>query len=297
MKNNFKLFVVLTLGCILLLTSFTGCGEKKSSVIRVGGKNYTEQFIIAEMLGILIKENTDLDVSVQQNLVDNVMFDAIKANEIDVYMEYTGTGLIHLQEELLKDPKEVFELVKKEYDDRFNIKWMDPMGFNNTYAMVVTETTAEKYNLKTTSDLAKVGGELTLGSTYGFIERDDGVPGLTKTYGFKFKDVVGMDPSLMYQAVAQGDVDVISGFTTEGRIPSFGLVVLEDDKRFFPPYDASPIVRGEVLVKHPELEKVLNMLAGKINDNKMAELNSSVDIDKREPVDVAREFLKEEGLI
>jgi glycine betaine/choline ABC-type transport system substrate-binding protein len=174
---------------------------------------------------------------------------------------------------------------------------MKPYGFNNTYAMVVTRETAEKHNLKTVSDMAAVADQMVLGCTHTFTERGDGYPGLSKHYGFEFKDVKGMDAAIMYQAVVEGDVDVISAFATDGRIPVYDLMVLEDDKNFFPRYDATAIIRGEVLETHPELEDLLNKLAGRISDSKMAELNAAVDLDKREPADVAREFLKQEGLI
>jgi len=298
MRSSLKTLAFVLLIGVFLLTGVTGCGgSKQAEEIRIGGKNFSEQFIMAEMLSILIEENTDLKTSVQTNLAANVIFNAIKSNQIDLYLEYTGTGLINLGMEPKTDPDEVYEIVKKEFDEQFNIKWMKPYGFNNTYAMVVTKETAEKYNIKTVSDMAKVADELVLGCTYVFVERDDGYPGLSKYYGFEFKDVKGMDPALMYQALVEGSVDVISGFATEGRIAAFDLVILEDDKQFFPPYDATVIVRGEVLEKHPELEEVLNKLAGRIDDTKMAELNAAVDLDKREPKDVARQFLEEEGLI
>lgn len=252
---------------------------------------------MAEMLGILIEENTNLKTTIQTNLAGNVIFDAIKSDQIDLYLEYTGTGLINVGIEAMTDPDVVYDTVKKEFDEQFNIKWMEPYGFNNTYAMVVTKETAEKYNLKTVSDMAAIGEQLSLGCTYVFTERDDGYPGLSKHYDFTFEEVVGMDPSLMYQALVQGSVDVISGFATDGRIAAFDLVILEDDRQFFPPYDATTIIRGEVLERHPELEEVLNMLAGRIDDTKMAQLNAAVDLDKLEPKDVAREFLLEEGLI
>lgn len=295
-KWRFLTFVVL-IG-IFVLVGVTGCGgSKEAEIIRVGGKNFSEQFIMAEMLSILIEENTDLKTELKTNLASNVILNAIKSDQIDLYLEYTGTGLISLGMEPITDPDEVYEIVKEEFDKQFNIKWMKPYGFNNTYAMVVTKETAEKYNLKTISDMAKVANELTLGCTYVFTERDDGYPGLSKHYDFEFADVKGMDPALMYQALVEGSVDVISAFATEGRIAAFDLVILEDDKQFFPPYDATVIVRGEILEKHPELEEVLNKLAGRIDDTKMAELNAAVDLDKREPKDVAREFLEEEGLI
>lgn len=294
-KRWLAAFVIILIG-ILLVSGLSGCGRKGPDV-RIGGKNFSEQFIMAEMLGIMIEENTDLTVEVQTNLAASVINDAIKNGSIDLYLEYTGTGLINLGMEPESDSDKVYDIVKKEYDEQFNIKWMKPYGFNNTYAMVVTQDTAEKYNLKNITDLAAVADQLTLGCTYVFTERADGYPGLSEYYGFEFADVTGMDPSMMYQAVVEKSVDVISGFATEGRISAYDLVVLEDDKGFFPPYDATAIIRGEVLEKHPELEELLNKLAGRIDDNKMAELNAEVDLDKREPADVARDFLEQEGLI
>lgn len=298
MKRNKEKIIAILLISIMLLT-ITGCGgsNEKNMEIRVGGKNFTEQYIMAEMFSILIEENTELNTTLQTNLASSVLFEAIKADEVDLYLEYTGTGLVNLGMEPLTDPDEVYEIVKTEYDKQFNIKWMQPYGFNNTYAMMVTRETADKYSLKTVSDLAEVAHEMTLGGSYVFTERADGYPGLSNHYNFKFDVVKGLDPSLMYQALIEGSVDVISGFATEGRIVAFDLVSLIDDKQFFPPYDATVIVRGEVLEKYPELEELLNRLANRIDDNKMAELNASVDLDKREPADVAREFLEEEGLI
>ena len=293
-----SIFLVAFMIVMLLILGLNGCQSKKEpDVIKVGGKDFSEQFVMAEMLSLLIEGNTDLKTELTINLSSTVTFDAIKTKQIDLYLEYTGTGLANLQMELLKDPQEVYDTVQKEFHEQFGIKWLKPYGFNNTYALVTNKAIAEKYNLKTISDLAQVADQLTLGSTYTFMERSDGYQGLSKYYGFEFADVKGMDASLMYQAVVQGSVDVISGFATEGRIPSFDLIMLEDDKQFFPPYDATVIIREEVLEAHPELEEVLNKLAGRIDDNKMAQLNAQVDLDKREPADVARDFLKEEGLI
>lgn len=298
MKNKIKITTIFLI-IIMLLTTAAGCtgSNEKNLEIRVGGKNFTEQYIMAEMFSILIEENTDLNTTLQTNLASTVLFEAIKADEVDLYLEYTGTGLINLGMEPLTDPDEVYKIVKTEYDKQFNIRWMQPYGFNNTYAMMVTRETANKYGLETVSDLAEVAHEMTLGGSYVFTERADGYPGLSKHYDFEFDVVIGLDPSLMYQALIEGSVDVISGFATDGRIVAFDLVSLIDDKQFFPPYDATVIIRGEVLEKHPELEEILNRLANRIDDNKMAELNAAVDLDKREPADVAREFLEKEGLI
>lgn len=291
-----KKTLAIALITIMLLVTLTACGSKDETIV-VGGKNFTEQYITAHMLSILIEEHTDLKTEIKDNLSATVIFEAIKSDEVDLYVEYIGSGLSNLHMELEGSTEEQFEAVKTRFADELNISWLDPLGFNNTYAMVVTPETAEKYKLENTTDMAEVADELVLGCTQIFTERADGVPGLTSHYDFEFKDIKGMDAALMYQALVQGDVDVISGFLTEGRIVAHNLVVLDDDKDFFPPYDSSIIVRNEVLEKHPELEEVLNKLTGKIDNNTMAELNAAVDLDKRDPEEVAREFLEKEGLI
>ncbi len=298
MKKKRIRIITLLLICMILLTALVGCGgSNEDNTIVIGGKNFTEQHIMAEMFRILVEEYTDLDIEFNTNLSSIVLWEAIKADEVDLYLEYTGTGLMYLGREPLFDPVEVYEIVKEEFDEQYNIKWMEPYGFNNTYAMMVTRETADKYGLETVTDLAKVAHDMDLGCNASFIERADGYEGLSEHYGFEFGTVKGLEPSLMYQALVIGDVDVISGYATEGRIVAFDLVPLADDKQFFPPYDATAVIRGEVLDKHPELEEILNMLAGRIDDTRMAELNGEVDLNKRDYADVAREFLEEEGLI
>lgn len=294
MKNLMK--IVATTLVLFLLVSCGSSSDGDRHVV-IGGKNFTEQYIMAEMLSQLIEEHSDISTSQTTNLGGNVIVEAIKADEIDLYLEYTGTALINLGHEPMFDPQEVYDVVKEEWDEQFDIKWLEPIGFNNTYAMMVTRETAEEYGLETISDLAEVGHELHLGGSYVFTERDDGYPGLKEHYDFDFAEVSGLDPALMYQALDSGSVDVISGFATEGRVVSLDLVLLEDDQQFFPPYDAAVIVRGEILEAYPELTDIINMLAGKIDDLKMAELNAKVDLDEMEPEDVVREFLTEEGLL
>ena len=185
--------MIIILTSILLVLMLGGCQSKKDVKIRVLGKEYTEQYLLANIISIMIEENTDLKTDVKINITTKIAFDAIKADEIDVYAEYTGSGLLHLGLEPRSGSKEVYELVKKEYASKYNIKWLDPLGFSNTYAMMVTKETATKYNLKTVSDLAKVASELVMGCPYAFIERTDGYPGLKKHYNFEFLDVKGID--------------------------------------------------------------------------------------------------------
>lgn len=284
--------------CIILMLGLIGCSaEEETTIIQVGGKNFSEQYIMAEILSIMIQEHTKMDTNVTLNLAGSVIVDAIKVGDIDLYLEYTGTGLINLGLEPGGTSEEVYEEVKREFASQHDIHWLEPYGFNNTYAMVVTKETADQYNLVTISDMAAMGDQLSLGCTHVFVERADGYPGLSSHYDFEFSNVTGMEPTMMYQAVVQGSVDVISAFATEGRIAAFDLVILEDDLNFFPPYDATTIIRGEVLREHPELEEILNRLAGKLSDTTMASLNAQVDLEQRDPDVVAREFLIQEGLI
>ncbi len=296
MKNKWIQKLMILLVSMLVLSACTTSTDQDTTII-VGGKNFTEQFIMSEMLSILIEENTDLKTELKSNLAANVLFEAIKSDEVDLYLEYTGTGLIYLGEEPQTDPEAVYEMVTEEFEKQFDIRWSKPYGFNNTYAMVVTKETAEQYNLKTVSDMAAVADQLTVAGSYVFTERADGYPGLSAHYGFEFKDVRGVEPALLHAVLEQGDVDVISAFATDGQIAAFQRVILEDDKQFFPPYDAAVVARGEILDAHPELVDLLDSLAGRIDDLKMSELNAKVDLEHLEPRDVARAFLVEEGLI
>lgn len=302
-KKWTKILGVVLVG-LLVMVSLTACGggggagDGKPDTIVVGGKTYSEQFLMAEILSLLIEENLGVKTDTKVNLGTSVLFEAMAADEVDVCIEYTGTGLMAiLGKDLVTDPDEVYNIVAKEYEEQYGIKWLKPWGFNNTYAMVMRRDVAEEIDLSSISELAKVADQLVLGSSHEFAERADGAPGLQEHYGFRFKEVVNMDPALMYQAVAQGEVDVISGFATEGRIPAFDLVVLEDDQQFFPPYHAAPIVRKEILEAYPELEDVLNQLADFFTDESMAALNAEIDVNGREPDEVAREFLTENGFI
>ncbi|HHY37945.1 MAG TPA: glycine/betaine ABC transporter substrate-binding protein [Clostridia bacterium] len=290
-----------------MLTMMPGCGthrgseqSEKSGKIVVGCKQFTEQYIIGEMLAQLVENNTDLKVERKFGLGNvQVIHQAITQGDIDVYPEYTSTGLYaQLKEETdTRDPDAIYQMVKQRYKEKWDIDWLSPLGFNNTYSLAVTKETAQRLGVKTYSDLAPHTKDLVFGGTAAFFDRADGMPGLVKTYGYQFKKTVSMDSGLMYRALKDGQVDVIPAFSTDGRIAAYDLVILEDDKNFFPPYYLAPVVRGETLRKHPELREVLDSLAGAIDDATMAKLNSQVDLENKEPEEVAREFLKSKGLI
>ncbi|WP_147535355.1 glycine betaine ABC transporter substrate-binding protein [Bacillus marasmi] len=267
--------------------------------IVIGSKNFTEQLILGNMVADLIESKTDIEVERKLNLGGSqVAFSALNNGNIDLYVEYTGTGLVNiLNEELVSDPDEVYSIVKSKFKEKYGIDLLQPLGFNNTYALAVRQDTAQQYGLETISDLANVSSSLIMGPTIEFPNREDGLIGLAKTYGLNFSEVKAVDGGLRYTALDNHKSDVIDAFSTDGLLEAFNLKVLEDDKGFFPPYYAVPIVNEETLTAHPELKSVINSLAGKLNDEKMRELNYKVDSLKEAPAKVAKEFLEKEGLL
>ncbi|MDR7075519.1 osmoprotectant transport system permease protein [Neobacillus niacini] len=267
--------------------------------IVIGSKNYSEQLILGNMLADLVESKTELEVERKLNLGGTqVAFGAINSGDIDAYVEYTGTGLVNiLKQSPQSDSDKVYDYVKKEFKEKYGIDMLKPLGFNNTYAIAVRQDTAEQFNLNAVSDLANISDGLIMGPTIEFANREDGLNGLETAYNMKFKDVQAVDGGLRYTALDNHKSDVIDAFSTDGLIEEFGLKVLEDDKNFFPPYYAVPIVKEETLEKHPELKEALNLLAGTLTDDKMRNLNYKVDSLKESPAKVAKEFLQEEGLL
>jgi osmoprotectant transport system permease protein len=279
------------------LTFFSTANAKDKIVI--GSKNFSEQLILGNMLADLIENKTDIQVERKLNLGGTqVAFSALQKGDVDLYVEYTGTGLVNILKEAPENnPDKVYTVVQKEFRDKYGIEWLKPIGFNNTYALAVRQDTAKQYQLKTISDLAKVSDRLIMGPTIEFPNRPDGLIGLSKAYSMNFKDVKAIDGGLRYTALANHKSDVIDAFSTDGLIQEFHLKVLKDDKKFFPPYYAAPIIKKETLKEHPELKKVLKSLSGKLTDEKMRELNYKVDSLKQSPAKVAKEFLEKEGLV
>lgn len=289
--------IIITLSLLILSA---GCDFRDHDTIRIGSKNFTEQVIIGEIMAIMLEENTDLRIDRRFNLAGTmVCFNSLRTGALDIYAEYTGTALsVILDEDLRSDPDEVYELVKSEYIERWNLHWLEPFGFDNAYTLTMRRSQADELGISTVSELVEVAGGLTAGFDAEFLNRSDGYPGLRERYGLEFKDRPRqMDPGLMYRAAADGRVDVICGFATDGRIPALDLVILEDDKDFFPPYHAAPVVHGDVVEKRPEVVEILNRLRGLIDDETMQYLNYEVDGNGRRPADVAREFLRKRGLI
>lgn len=266
--------------------------------IAVGSKDFTEQVIVGEILAQAIQANTGAEVVRRFDLGGNLAHDALVAGEIDIYVEYTGTGLLAiLKEKPLADPQEVYRRVKSEYAKRFKLEWAEPLGFNNTFAILVRGDDAKKLNLKTVSDAAKVSNQWRAGFGQDFMSRADGYPGFSKAYGFHFEATREMDLSLTYRALAENQVDLIAGNSTDGLISRYKLFQLEDDRHYFPPYDAVPVVRQAALEKYPALREVLKRLGGILTVEEMRRLNYAVDAEKRQAKEVAQKFLRSKGLV
>jgi osmoprotectant transport system permease protein len=294
--------VMIALASIILIAAIgvkTYSSVKADDKIVIGSKNFSESIILGNMLADLIENKTDIQVERKLNLGGTqVAFSALQKGDIDLYVEYTGTGLVNiLKQPPESNPEKVYNYVQKEFKQKYGIDLLKPLGFNNTYALAVRQNTANEYGLNTISDLAKVSGNLVMGPTIEFPNRQDGLIGLTKTYNMSFKDVKAIDGGLRYTALQNQKSDVIDAFSTDGLLEAFHLKVLKDDQHFFPPYYAVPIMKKETLKEHPELRKVINSLSGKLTDEKMRELNYKVDSLKQSPAKVAKDFLEKEGLL
>lgn len=293
MKKITSLLLVM-----VIMLAVTACGQEKKVV--VASKPMTEQFIIAEMLIRLIEQETDIEVEHKAGVGGGTsnIHPAMVNGEIDIYPEYTGTGwMFVLEQPLINDPNALYEEVKASYEETFNIQWSELYGFNDTYGIAMKRELAESMGITTYSDLAKLGGDLVFGAEHDFFERADGFPGIVAEYGFEFDSEVGMDIGLKYQAIESGEVDVINIFSTDGKLKEFDMVVLEDDRLYFPSYFAATLIRQETLDEYPELADVVSMLDGKISNDEMTFMNYLVEIEKAEPKDVAFDFLKEKGLM
>ena len=269
--------------------------------IRIGSKEACEGVIIGNMLADLIEAKTDLKVERKLALGGTMIaFGALEGDEIDLYPEYTGTiySTVFGQAPVPgSTPEGVYEEVKAGLKENYDVDVLNSFGFNNTYVLAVTKETAERYDLQTMSDLVSVSSQLTLGCSPEFAVREDGLPGIEKMYGLKFKDTPNFSGTLMYTAINSGQVDVITAFSTDGLLQKYDLVLLEDDKHFFPPYYMLPLVNGDTLEKYPEIAEVLSCLDDFINDDTMQYLNYRVVELGEDRAQVARDFLLENGLV
>lgn len=294
--------VVLALTCLALVAGFAyrNLGnDTNSKTIAIGSMDFTEQETLSYMIKDLIESNTDIKVNQSLSLgSSSIVLDAIRANEIDMYVDYTGTiygSVLGLEPNSNVD--EVFDTVKSEMKKQYSLYVLDPLGFQNTYTLAVTKETAEKYNLKTISDLSAVSNQLILSPTLTFVERKDCLVGLQNTYPLHFKEIIPIDGSPRYSALVGKNSDVIDAYSTDGLLKKFDLQVLKDDKQCFPPYDAIPVVNAKIKEEYPEIIPLISKLQKYLSEETMIELNYKVDELKLNSKDVAHDFLVENGLV
>lgn len=316
MKKTWKKWVALgmTFG---MIAGIAGCGNSKNAgsestteavkkqeaaaPIKIATKPMTEQFILGEMLKLVIEDTTDYSVELTKGIgggTNNIM-PAMESGDFDLYPEYTSSGYIMVlkhDSDGISD-EDMWKQLQKEYKDKYDMSWIGQYGFNNTYALIVREEAAKKYNLTKTSQLANVSDELVFGGNSDYIERKDGFHLLCDTYGLKFKDVKDIDIGLKYEALKKGDIDVSNGFTTDAQLSNDNVRVLEDDKHLQVNYFCSNVVRNDTLKSHPGLEEAIMKLDNSITDKEMASLNYKVEVEGKEDVEVAKDYLTEKGII
>jgi glycine betaine/choline ABC-type transport system substrate-binding protein len=291
--------ILFASGLLAAVLVMAGCSARPRDTLVIGSKNFPEQALLGEILAQRIETQTHLRVERRFYLAGTyICQQAMLSGRIDAYVEYTGTALTAiLRESPNGDAAAVFSRVQSEYERRFKLRVMPSLGFNNTFAIVIRGNDALRLNLKTLSDAAAYTPQWHAGFGYEFMERPDGYPGLAKAYGLRFAGTPQiLDLGLLYRALLEKQVDLVAGNSTDGLIAARDLVILADDKHYFPPYYAVPIVREDTLARYPEMEAAIAGLAGRISDAKMQQMNYEVVGKGRDAADVAREFLQENHL-
>lgn len=297
MKKKICLLLTLLIG----LSIFSGCGGGGDKVT-IASKLFTENILLSEMYAQLIEAKTDIEVERKQNLGStSICFPAMEKGDIDIYVEYTGTAYneilgLELTDETTSDY--IYETCKEKLNSDYNITMFSPIGMNNTFALAISESKSKELGIETMSDLAKHSSGFKFGANHLFYTRVyDGYDNITEVYDYSFAAAEKMDSSLLYDAVAEDQLDVIVVYATDSLLKKYKLTILEDDKEVFPAYYGTPICKNETLEKYPELKDILNMLSGMIDDETMQELNYLVDVENKDVEDVARDFLTEKGLL
>ncbi|MFP4661260.1 MAG: glycine betaine ABC transporter substrate-binding protein [Halanaerobiales bacterium] len=299
MSRKFKLFAVLLILFTLFLTSCTNNQEAK--VVTIGGKADTEAYVLANLAKILLEED-GFQVETELGVKSVLARQALENEQVDLYYDYTGTAYTvyynQSDQEIMTDPQKVYQWVK-DADQEQGIIWLEKLGYNNTYTIMVREEDAEKWDIESISDLAGNDDDIRLvfGTDTEFYNRPDGLQALMDEYGLEFKEERKMSAGIIYKALRDGELDAGMGYSTDGRISAFGFINLEDDRNFFPVYNPAPLVREDVLEEYPEIETVLDKLDGRLTTDEIQSLNAEVDVDHKEPADVSQKWLEEEGLI
>lgn len=296
MNNTLRRAAALSLTGVIGITMLAGCGSSGNSAssadkIKVASKDFTENEIVAEVYALAL-EDAGFEVERVFDVGSSVIHTSLVSNEIDLYPEYTGTGLISiLGKDPITDPQEVYDTVKKEYEDQFKVTWLDYSEANDGQGIVIRTAAADEYGIKTLSDLQQHASELRFASQGEFDKRSDGIPAMEATYGpFNWKSSKVYDNSLKYEILADDEADVAPAYTTEGRLTEEQFTLLEDDKQVWPPYNLAPVVRDEVLEAHPEIADVLNKVSATFTTENITQLNARVDIDGEEYTDAAKEY-------
>jgi len=288
------LMIALTLSLTLSLSGCGGKVQETKATVRIGSKDFTENLIVSEIYALAL-EDAGYTVERKQNIAGSVVHTAITSGEIDLYPEYTGTGLLAiLQLPMHSDAQEVYETVKAAYDEQFQITWLDSTAVNDRNGLAVRTEVAKQYNIYTMSDLQREAEHIRVCSQGEFEYREDGIPGLTKVYGpFNFASINVYDNGIKYQILEQGEADCCPGYSTDAQLVNTELFTyLEDDKGFWPPYYLAPIIRNELLEANPEIAEILNAISAKLDTETMVALNAKVDIDHMEYDELAREFFE-----
>ena len=296
MKRMKRGSILLILMGVMMI--FAGCGEK--GTIKIASKPMTEQYILTEIIAQLIEEETDYEVEITKGVGGGTtnIHPALVKGDFDLYPEYTRTAWLKKKkkEVMEKDDDALYAQLQEEYGE-MGLTWTGLYGFSNTYGLAVREETAKQYGLSTYSDLAAASGELVFGGNPDYIELETGFPRLCAAYGMNFKDMAQMEIALKYEALKNGEVDVINAFTTDAQLAANNLVLLTDDNVFFETFDAGTVVRKDALEKYPKLQGVLEKLNGLISEAEMQQMNYEVEVDGKEDKEVAREFLEKKGLV
>ena len=299
LRTIFAAFAVMVIGLGASYTPSLLPKPKKENLV-IAGKLGPEPEILANMYKILIEKNTDMTVTVKPNFGKTTfLYEALKKGDIAIYPEFTGTvteSLLKPAPQVSHDPETVYQAARDGIKKQDDLAFLKPMAYQNTYAVAVPKKIAQEYGLKTISDLKKVEGQLKAGFTLEFNDREDGNKGLQKVYGLHLQ-VSTMEPALRYQAIQSGDIQITDAYSTDAELARYDLVVLEDDKQLFPPYQGAPLMKEALLKKHLELEGILNKLAGKITEAQMSQMNYQVGVEGKPAAQVARDFLVKEGLI
>jgi len=298
-KKTAVVALVLSLFCLPILGKVVVDLDRTARpVIRIATKNFTEQVILGELMAEIIEGKTSLQVERRFNLgTTDIIHQALLKGEVDLYPEYTGTAYLTVLKHHGAKNSQLYDEVKKEYKNKFHLTWLSPFGFSNNQALTVTSELAHAKHIKTISELSAISNKLTMGAPAEFLEREDAYPGLRKTYGLHFNSIKSFDPGLLYKAINTHQIDAIMAFTTDARIKAHHLFVLNDDKHFFPPYIAAPVIRDSLLKQYPEVGDALALLANVLTDKKMGELNNQVDVEKHSVKSVAQKFLQQHHLL